>query len=566
MTIKRIRITDFKSIYGTQEFIFDDLQGLIKLSGPIGSGKTTIAEALIYGLYGAVKDQKLKELVSWNCKTCEVEIDMTTHGHDVKIIRNISQPLIVYIDGKILSASSKKNTQEIIENELYDVPKMTVLKMCLISFNQFNSLATMTPHETRCFLDDVFGFKIFTTYNDQIVKERKDVTLENTRNIAVYEDLIKQTEALKEKRDAKINELENTNNIQQYEQLRDSYIEEGKKLRVIRDDVLKERDSKVKEIDKLIAIEIDYINDAKIHGKIARDQYEKFKTGICPTCGQKIPTDQVNSFKEELDKYIDIYKEHEEKRNEFLREENNIITEYNKKISEYDTQLDDLRQKLSDVQVQLLSFKNACQQISENFDNLILENEQKISLLKNNIDEQTNDINDWNEMSELFNKTLRYNLLDRLIPHINTGIRNFMNRLEQTYEIRYDQEFKAHIFVDNYGNEISYSNLSTGQRKTLDIAIIFGILQTVIANTDFNILFLDELFSNMDANTRNIMLDTLNNRLDSNKSVFIVNHAEMADDLFAHKIRVSLQNKKVRSSIKNTGDVVVRASKYEQVF
>ena len=54
MQIKKIKITNFKSIYGTQEFDFEELKGLIKLSGSIGAGKTTIAEALLYGLYGNV--------------------------------------------------------------------------------------------------------------------------------------------------------------------------------------------------------------------------------------------------------------------------------------------------------------------------------------------------------------------------------------------------------------------------------------------------------------------------------------------------------------------------------
>ena len=169
-------------------------------------------------------------------------------------------------------------------------------------------------------------------------------------------------------------------------------------------------------------------------------------------------------------------------------------------------------------------------------------------------------------MSELFGKTLRYNLLDTLIPHINKSINFFIGRLEQNYTIKYDQEFKAHIFVDGYNKEIGYNNLSTGQRKSLDIAIIFGVLNNIISNVDFNILFLDELFSNMDANTRNIMLNLLNETISKEKSIFVVNHAEMQDDYFDHKIRVALQNKKIKSDIRDVDDVIIRASHYENVF
>ena len=78
MIIHQLKITNFKSIYGTQTFNFDNLKGLIKLSGPIGAGKTTIAEAILWGLYGTVKGQNNGQLISWNAKACEIEINLTS--------------------------------------------------------------------------------------------------------------------------------------------------------------------------------------------------------------------------------------------------------------------------------------------------------------------------------------------------------------------------------------------------------------------------------------------------------------------------------------------------------
>ena len=167
-------------------------------------------------------------------------------------------------------------------------------------------------------------------------------------------------------------------------------------------------------------------------------------------------------------------------------------------------------------------------------------------------------------MTELFGKTLRYNLLETLIPHINKSIQYFINKLDQSYKIKYDQEFKPHIFVEGFEKEINYNNLSTGQRKTLDLAVIFGVLQNIIANVDFNILFLDELFSNMDIEARNTMLTLLKENLFDNKSIFVINHAEMQDDFFNHKIKVSLENKKILK--KKDEEVIVKSSKYTQIF
>ena len=68
----------------------------------------------------------------------------------------------------------------------------------------------------------------------------------------------------------------------------------------------------------------------------------------------------------------------------------------------------------------------------------------------------------------------------------------------------------------------------------------------------------------MDSDSRNIMLELIKESLSEDKSIFIINHAEMNDDFFNHKIKVSLVNKKINT--KKAGDIVVKSSHYEQIF
>lgn len=566
MIIHKIKITDFKSIYGTQEFDFDETKGLIKLSGPIGAGKTTLAEALLYGLYGDVKGQKIGSLISWNKKFCEVELFMTSKNHNIHIIRNTAAPLIITVDNVTLSGSSKKDSQEILETEIYDVPKIAIIKMCLISFNMFNSLASMSAGETKQFLDDVFGFKLFTEYNNQIVQERKTIINDNIRIKAIYDETLETINLLKKKRDIQIEEMKKTFNIDEYVSKKDKLIEEGKEQRRLLTDIENERDIKIKEINSEITSFAKLITQEITLGKAARKDYETFKSGICPTCGQKIDDNVITNYKEELEKHQNLFKEYNEKKKEKESERAEIMSKYEIQIKDFTNVISSLKSEIRNIDEQIRIYENGRKLIDENFDDLITENELKAESLNKQIQEYDHEIGEWNDMSELFNKTLRYNLLDTLIPHINKSINFFMNHLEQNFTIKYDQEFKAHIYVDSYSKEITYNNLSTGQRKSLDIAIIFGVLNNIISNVDFNILFLDELFSNMDANTRNVMLNLLNETIGKEKSVFVVNHAEMADDFFDHKIRVSLQNKKIISALKGIDDVVIRSSKYEHIF
>ena len=237
---------------------------------------------------------------------------------------------------------------------------------------------------------------------------------------------------------------------------------------------------------------------------------------------------------------------------------------YDNVVKIIDNKIKDLKSRINKIDSDIRIYENNLKVVNSNYDDLIKEQEDKLEEVKEKINNNDIEIGEWNEMNELFTKTLRYNLLDTLIPHINNSIRYYINKLDQPYKVEYDQEFKPHIYIDTFEKEISYSNLSTGQKKTLDLAIIFGILQNIIANVNFNIILLDELFSNLDADSRNTMISLIKETLSEDKSVFIINHAEMGDDLFKHKIRVSLTNKKI--STKKLGDVVVKSSHYEQIF
>ena len=568
MIIHNIRISNFKSLYGEHYFDFDKCKGLIKLSGPIGSGKTSLAESIIWGLFGNIKGQTNTSIISWNEKTCEIEINITSKGKEINIIRNIKEPLMVKVNGKLLSASNKRDTQQILEEELLDIPKLAVVKMCIISFTQFNSLANMTPGETKQFLDDIFGFKLFSEYHEQAMVERKNKQNDQLRLNSIYEDNLNQIENLKKKQLTQTNQLYESIDVDSLNTKRQDLVNQGVALKEKKNNLKIERENKDKEYDKKIRDIQNKMTEAATLGKQAKNHYNTFKTGICPTCGQKIDQAHIDEYKNKMNEYANIYRENETIKLNLETEKVNIHNSYHDPMVNCDNEMDLLRKKISAIDAELKSYNDSVQIIQDNFDELIQEYETKAKKIKEELDQCDVEIGEWNVIIELFTKTLRYNLIESLIPHINKSIQYFINKLNQSFSVKYDQEFKAHIFVDSWDREISYNNLSTGQKKTLDLAIIFGVLQNIISTIDMNIIFLDELFSNMDANTRNTMLTLLNETIVQDKSIFVVNHAEMADDFFTHKIRVSLENKKMKYINKNKEEetIVIKCSKYEQIM
>lgn len=549
MRLHNIRIRDFKSLYGDNYFDFDTLDGLVKLSGAIGSGKTSLGEAIIWGLFGTIKKINNTHLIAWNTKACEIEINLESKGHNINILRNIKENLQIHVDGKLLIASNKRDTQQILEEEYFDVPKLTVIKMCVISFNEFNSIAAMNPGETKQFLDNVFGFKTFTEYNEQSVVEKKEEVRQQAELNAIYTETENQIEYLNNKKLEQQKELHTSIDVDKLNKEKTEYINKGKELKEEFNNLSAEyNDKDIKLQNKL--------SELAMLGKLAKNDYYTFKTGKCPTCGHDVDINTIESYKAKMLEYADAYNEHKDKKEK-------LKNKYLPKIDSLHNELTNLRKAVQDIDTQIKIHENNIKLINENYDNLIETYQLKLKQLKSDIDKADIEIGEWNEIGDLFAKTLRYNLLDTLIPNINSSIQYYMNKLDQNYSVEFDKEFKPHIYIDGYQKEISYNSLSTGQRKTLDMAVIFGVLQNIIANVNFNVFFLDELFSNLDSDSRNTMLDLLNSTLAKDRSIFVINHAEMNDDYFKHKIRVKLSNKKIKVK---KDEIVVRASIYDKVF
>ena len=549
MIIKDIKITNFKSLYGEHYFNFDDLDGLIKLSGSIGSGKTSLGEAILYGLYGSVKTHKNPNLIAWGTKSCCVEINLVSKGKHINILRDIYQPLKITVDGKLVGASNKRDTQQILEEELFDVPKLAIERMCIISFNQFNSLASMNPGQTKEFLDNVFGFKTFSEYNNVIVNERKNQMTENTRLQTLLNETKSQIEYLLQKKENQKQKLHESIDIDKLKADREELVKKGKQAKTDKEQINKELEEKKTSI-------ISQMSEYALLGKQEKEYYNTFKSGKCPTCGNEIDPSKISESKDKMMEYAEKWKN--------LDADKKVLeSEYQVKIAEKNNEIQSLKEAIEKIDSQITVYKNNIKLLNENYDNLISDNEIKLKEYEKQLNVSDIEIGEWNEMNELFSKTLRYKLLNSLIPQINKSIQYFINKLELDYVISFDQEFKSHITTENNFKEIQYSDLSTGQRKSVDVAIIFGIIQNIIANVNFNIFFLDELMSNMDAEARNNMLSILKETLSENRTIFVINHAEMQDDFFNHKIRVKLNRKKIMGK---TEEIFIKNSTYEKVF
>ena len=107
-----------------------------------------------------------------------------------------------------------------------------------------------------------------------------------------------------------------------------------------------------------------------------------------------------------------------------------------------------------------------------------------------------------------------------------------LNYMGLDYNIEFNDNFDAEI-VQN-GMKIKYVTLSKGQKARVDFATIISFVKFLkLQFGELNLLFLDELFSHVDINGMNDMIDILKNlSVDMNLNIYLIHHAQLENILF----------------------------------
>lgn len=521
MILKKIKVHNFKSIYGDFEMNFEDTKGFWKIEGSVGSGKTTIGEAIIYGLFGTVKGKNNRDLISWGEKNCKVSIECISKGHELVINRNIKGDLDVLVDGEPLVFTNKRDAQSQLEEEYYDISKMTLELLCIISFNNFKSLSNMTPADSRAFLDQVFGFSLLTQYAELCKIERKNSSDEvisaqyDKRNIETQIQKIKDLSNI-ERIEGDLSQVNGliTNLNNEKNTCNSNYQD---KISVINTQLREKQDelAKIKALGSNVASEIKFIEQGK-----------------CPTCGAPIDQSQLEIKKKAREVFLEQY---------------NVLSAQVKTINDSKENekrlLNEELRKFNVLHNDLLSLKTKLEE-QERRSSINLKEIEELEVKAKQIEDKINhlkiDEEEWGQLLEFLSTTIRQKILSSFIPLLNSSIQEYTRQLNLPYVIEFDNQFKCTIKLFGLDRNINISSLSTGQLKTIDMCIILGVLKVIFSGVNFNIMFLDELFSNMDADLRSKVCNVLKSELKENQTIFIISHQEISDANFDGAIHAKL--------------------------
>lgn len=527
MIINSIKISNFKSIKSL-ELDFTDVHGLYGVSGLVGAGKTTLSEAILFGLFGSVRNKNNRDLIRWGEKSCRVEVDLLSRTNNIKLARTIrgaASTLDVLVNDEPIIFTNKKDAQKQLENEYYDTNRLIIETLFIISFNNFKSISSMSSPDMKEFLDKILNLRIITEYSSTCKNIVKDLQVNQKVEEANINALKKQIETFNKLRDEIVvsdnDYLAMTSKLESFQAKKRQY-EEGraKKLNSIQESIT-EKNTQIRYKEKCsidIRKNIDFINKK-----------------VCPTCGATIDDSNLHNFVLE---YTKISSEIENIKQNLKQ----LQTKYSDVKNNADKAIADIDKEINNIVVEITKYKQHKKQI-ETYNKTIQEIRESLADATEKCKQTNLDIEQYNELYDILNLTVRQSIINNAVPMINKNISYYSYKLGLPYNISFDSTFRC-IISTPLQEGIPITSLSTGQMKTVDMVIILAILKVLLGSFNMNIIFLDELFSNLDNELRDVMCEILKDELAELHSnghpitAFLISHSPLNESMLSGRVYV----------------------------
>ena len=536
MKLKKISWKNFKSYSNAMtELVFGNDPSLNLIVGTNGTGKSSIADCIIYALYGKIDGTNNSDIPNRINKNFYVKIELECNGHEIIIERGLSPNLFsVVIDGNIVDTAGKNNVQTMLEENYYKIPYSVFKNTLVLSVNDFKSLVDLNPSDKRNIIDKIFGF---TEYNLMLKLIKEDIkAIDNS--IMTNEGSLKTATINVEKYEQQLIELKNNEVSQDEIDELTKKINEAKTLKATNEENIKKLDDVRKTLDKQTIEKNMDIRDIK---RKIEDNNKKIKLidlKKCPTCGSSLDTDE---FHKERERLVDENKSCEKIISELTDVINNISNKIRAVNSKKNIFVESINKSgltdlVSDLKYKVSLKKN---------------NSQPLLNLKESLDLQIGQLKKEKEiltkrkmvydcvMQILGDGGIKEYIASKYIPTINQIISEMMDFMGINYNVMFDKTFKATITSNGYN--VTYNSLSTGEKKRIDFATVVSFIKLLkLQLGDMNLLFLDEMLASIDINGVSDMMVILKDlSVELNMNIYLIHHAQVENVVFDNIIQTS---------------------------
>ena len=517
------------------ELVFTNDPSLNLIVGTNGTGKSSIADCIIYALYGKIDGTNNADIPNRINKNFYVKIELDCNGHEVIVERGLAPSLFkVTIDGNVVDTAGKNNVQTMLEENYYKIPYSVFKNTLILSINDFKSLIDLNPSDKRNIIDKIFGF---TEYNLMTKLIKEDIKMLDS-SVSSNDGAIKTATVSIEKYEQKLQELKNNEVSQEEIDILTEKINEAKALKATNEENIKKLDDIRKKLDKQSTEKNMDIRDLKRKIEDNKKKINLIVSKKCPTCGSSLDTDEFHKEKDRLILENESY-------GETIKELASIINDLSNKMKAVDTKRNvfvdainksGLMDLTSDLKYKISLKKN---------------NSQPLRNLKEDLDKQITQLNEEREilskrktvydcvMQILGDGGIKEYIASKYVPTINQIISEMMEFMGINYNVVFDRTFKATITSNGYN--VTYNSLSTGEKKRIDFATVVSFIKLLkLQLGDMNLLFLDEMLASIDINGVSDMMSILKDlSVELNMNIYLIHHAQVENVVFDNVIETS---------------------------
>ena len=508
--------------------------------GVNGSGKSTILDAISFGLFGkphrSVKKNGLVNSV--NGRGCVVTIEFETAGHNWKVIRGIKpNKFEVYQDGNMIDQQTNvRDYQKFLEQNILKLNHKSFHQIVVLGSSSFIPFMQLKAWDRRDVIEDLLDIGVFS----------KMKTVLKTRNAQAKEWAKNSHIALGNQKD-KIEYQKK--HIAQLESIN----EEAKKS--FDDDIVNaqnEMDSLKEKLDKypvslrgtlnsLRKVREGLSREKGMHTHVMKDIVGKAKffenNDDCPTCTQEI-TEQLKTAM-----LMEVKDQARKTQQEIIHNEAKMNTTI-KTLDGVQTQISEMADINSEIAIKTNTMTRLVNKKVKEV-NIDTPAKELVNMTYDLIDIQDNLTEAEDEI--LYNKIaaemlkdtgIRTKIIKEYLPAMNTLINKYLQVLEFFVAFHLDENFQETI-KSRHRDKFVYDNFSEGEKMRIDLSLLFTWRQIAKMknSTNTNLLILDETFdSSLDEDGVDNLLKILLT-LEDGTNTFIISHKP---DLLENKLKDKL--------------------------
>ena len=530
--------------------------------GENGAGKSTILDALCFGLFGKPfrNINKPQLLNSVNGSAALVEVEFRIGTKKVKVVRGIKPNVFeIYVNGKMYNQdANSRDYQKYLEQQILKLNYRSFTQVVILGSSTFIPFMQLKSKQRREVVEEILDIQIFSLMN-MILKTQLKTIVDDMREVDYQYNLTKEKITLQEKyidemfmhREKLIqdktsliagNEEEvfrknldikfhNTNNTELLNQITDN-------------DSVNTKHSKLKDIQSQLK------EKHRAHTKLV-GFFESNED--CPTCQQHIDeifkADMIDRKQGEADRVDGGLKELKDELHKVTSRQNDINDIANK-IRENEVHV----AKENSSLVQLEKFNATLQ---SEIDHLVAgeinkSDHKKLDELKETLsgfDMQKSKLREDKTYAEaarnmLQDTGIKTKVIKQYLPIMNRLINTYLTSMEFYVNFTLNENFEETI-KSRYRDEFTYDSFSEGEKMRIDLALLFTwrAVAKMKNSTNTNLLILDEIFdSSLDGTGTDEFLKILNTLGDEN--VFVISHKQ---DTLADKFRSTIRFNKIKN-------------------